>query len=240
MIQINKSIFYYIFDKQFKELSHIYNEHKYNNKLSEIKINKNKIKNHFSAKKAVFLYQTHSNKIINIKNDYNENILIYGDGMITKNKEILLTIQTADCVPVLLYSENNIIGAAHCGWKGTKNNIIKNIINEMKKSGAKNISAILGPSIHQDSYEVDAEYHKSFLQESDEFHRFFLKSKNANHYLFNLPSFVKHKLKEENINCIGQINHNTYKMIKKYPSYRRSYHLNKRCHQRILSCIIIK
>ncbi len=240
MDQINNIIKYSIIDKTFNNSTHIYNEHRYIDNYLEIKKNKQAIKEYFSANKAVFLYQIHSNKIIEATSNYDENKLIKADGIITKQKRILLVIQTADCVPILLFNEkNNIIGAAHCGWKGTKKNIIKNIINEMKDNGAKKISAIIGPSIQQKSYEVDNDYYKNFLNDSIEFNTFFAQSNKQKHFMFDLPSLVKYKLKKENVIISKHISHDTYNMPDLYYSYRRNLHKNKECNKRILSCIML-
>ena len=42
------------------------------------------------------------------------------DGLITNHPGIPLMLRFADCVPIMLYdSENNAIGIAHAGWRGT-------------------------------------------------------------------------------------------------------------------------
>ena len=45
----------------------------------------------------------------------------YGvDGLVTKEPNLLLSVRTADCVPVLLCDkEKNICSAVHAGWRGT-------------------------------------------------------------------------------------------------------------------------
>ena len=48
------------------------------------------------------MYQTHSNKVIEIKKNNFTNI-IKADAMITKMKGIALGVVTADCVPIILY-----------------------------------------------------------------------------------------------------------------------------------------
>ena len=51
--------------------------------------------------KLILMYQTHSNKVLEIKSFYNKKRFL-SDAIITKIKEIALAVVTADCVPILL------------------------------------------------------------------------------------------------------------------------------------------
>ena len=90
---------------------------------------------------------------------------IDADGHVTTNKNIILAIKTADCVPVLFHdSTNGVIGACHAGWRGALAGITISTVQKMIEAGAQiaNIEAIIGPCIQQDSYEVDDNFHKNF------------------------------------------------------------------------------
>ena len=53
-----------------------------------------------------------------------------GDAIVTKIKNVGISILAADCAPILLYDPSQkIIGCIHSGWKGALNGIIKNTIN---------------------------------------------------------------------------------------------------------------
>ncbi len=83
-----------------------------------------------------------------------------GDALVTKAKGIPLAIGAADCYPLLFHDPvNNVIGAAHAGWKGTLSRIARNTIGEMVKLGAQkeNIRVAIGPGICRDKYEVSEE-----------------------------------------------------------------------------------
>ena len=87
------------------------------------------------------------------------------DGIITNNKELVLSIQVADCIPIYLFDkQNNNIGLVHAGWRGVKDGIIENGIEQMKKlnSDLNDIEIILGPSIRQCCFEVGPEVGKLF------------------------------------------------------------------------------
>ena len=119
--------------------------------LSEIlQIPKEKI---YSAK------QVHGTDIVVITKENNPKLIIgEKDGLITNVNGIALVTYHADCVPVYFYDNNkDIIGLAHAGWKGTLNNICKNMVENMIKyfdSKINDIKIGIGPSIGPCCYEI--------------------------------------------------------------------------------------
>lgn len=88
-----------------------------------------------------------------------------GDALVTSQKNIAIAVGAADCYPVLFYDEKNqVIGAAHCGWKGTLARIVKNTINEMLLLGAElsEIKVAIGQGISQANYQVSEEVIQQF------------------------------------------------------------------------------
>lgn len=81
------------------------------------------------------------------------------DGMITSHTGIGLTAFFADCVPLFFYDmEQQAIGIAHAGWKGTAAQIAVQTVEAMKRnygSRPEYILAAIGPSIGFCCYEVD-------------------------------------------------------------------------------------
>ena len=83
-----------------------------------------------------------------------------GDGLVTASPGIVLTILTADCVPLLMVDAKRRVAAAlHAGWRGTLAGIAAAGVNAMVSLGAApaGIRAALGPSIGPCCFEVDAE-----------------------------------------------------------------------------------
>ncbi len=138
--------------------------------------------------------QSHSNNCIIIKKygSY-ENI----DGLITKNKNIVLSISVADCCPIYIYDkEMKIRGLIHSGWKGTVNKICNNAIDKFLKlkSDILNLSIYLGPSIGPCCYEVENDVAKYFYGHC--------KTKTINgKFLVNIREQIKTDLIEIGINC---------------------------------------
>lgn len=88
-----------------------------------------------------------------------------GDALVTNKKGIAIAVGAADCYPVLFFDDaNQVIGAAHCGWRGTVAKIVANTINEMKQLGAetKHIKIAIGQGISFANYEVSEDVIEQF------------------------------------------------------------------------------
>ena len=83
-----------------------------------------------SENQLVFPRQTHTDQVAEIES-IPETELKDTDAMITGQTGICLCVQTADCVPVLLFDpEKKAIAAIHSGWRGTVKNIAGAAENE--------------------------------------------------------------------------------------------------------------
>ncbi len=204
-----------------------------NNKEESLK----KVSRHFNSESVSVVEQKHTNKII-IVNDYQNSCV--ADGQVTTMPNIALGVLTADCVPILLADENKkVISAVHAGWRGARANIMQEAVDKMKSLGAENITAIIGPCIKQHSYEVGDELYQDFALESGGYKEFFVPSVRPNHYMFDLPGYVKDKLSRVNISNILDVNRNTYDEEGVFFSYRRSTHNPNSPMGNIISIIMI-
>lgn len=104
-----------------------------------------------------------------------------GDGLITNNPGLLLTIKTADCVPVLAVDvKRRVIGAFHAGWRGTVARIVQKGVGEMRRhfgSLPRDLRAVIGPCVRRCCYvigpEVQAEFESQFSYADELFHEEF-------------------------------------------------------------------
>lgn len=90
-----------------------------------------------------------------------------GDALVTNQTNICLAVGAADCYPILFHdAKNKVIGAAHCGWKGTLARIVTNTINEMVLLGAEitHIKIAIGQGISAKNYEVSKDVITQFKQ----------------------------------------------------------------------------
>ena len=75
------------------------------------------------------------------------------DALVTESAGIGLAVMVADCIPLLLASSQTV-AAVHVGRKGLMNGVALEAIQEMRSRGASDITAVVGPSICGQCYEV--------------------------------------------------------------------------------------
>lgn len=189
----------------------------------------------------ITLIQTHSDII----HEYKQNNIIKanavaGDAVFTLEKNIAMSVLTADCLPILIYaSDLDVISAIHAGWRGAFSGIINKFIEQILQQGAKakNIYIALMPSICQASYEVDINFYNNFMWQNPKNIDCFKKTTNHK-FLFNLRLYAKNILQSYKITNIDDINLDTYSNNNKCFSHRKFTHGNQLSTGRNLSFII--
>ena len=93
----------------------------------------NSLKEEFNANDIIYLKQIHSDKILKYRCNDKSIKDEEGDAIITNEKNVIIGVFTADCVPIILIDEENeVIAAIHSGWKGTFESITLKTIEKMK------------------------------------------------------------------------------------------------------------
>jgi YfiH family protein len=198
----------------------------------------------FSSQKVLFISQIHGSEVVVIdaaQKVYGNQNLPKADALVSNLPNVVLGVVTADCAPILLFDkQEKIIAAVHAGWRGAKLGVILSTIVQMKNLGAKNISAIIGPTIHQNSYEVSTDFFDDFLSESARNKKFFVSGAKSGKYLFDLPFYVEEKLLESGVKKTENQKVDTYKNEESFFSFRRSTHQNQQDCGRNISIIAIE
>ena len=164
------------------------------------------------------------------------------DAIVTSCPDLGLSVLTADCQPVLFADpENAIVGAAHAGWRGALDGILEATIDKMETIGAQrsSINAVIGPCISQIAYEVGQEFFERFADQDSSLTAFFTRGAHPEKYLFNLPDFGLHRLRQAGIQSCAWTGHCTYTDHNRFFSYRRSTHENEADYGRLISVIKI-
>ena len=76
-----------------------------------------------------------------------------GDALVTAAPGNALAVLTADCAPVALASAEGVVAAVHAGWGGLLEGVVEAAVAAMRRLGATDIDAALGPCIHPGCYE---------------------------------------------------------------------------------------
>lgn len=132
------------------------------------------------------------------------------DGLITNEKNVVLSAFFADCVPLMFADPvNGAIGLSHSGWRGTVQRIGKRTVELMSEnygSRPEDIIAVIGPSICQSCYEVSSDVAEAFMAEFDDrWHGDILyKGREEGKYQLNLQKaneiiFIETGLNRDNI-----------------------------------------
>lgn len=123
-----------------------------------------------------------------------------GDALVSNEKGIAIAVAAADCYPLLFHDPiNEVIGAAHAGWRGTVERIADQTIQHMLKLGAQieNIQMAIGAGICKNHFEVGEEVREKFL--SHKFPSYIIEGKNIDLVKANEFVALESGLKKENI-----------------------------------------
>ncbi len=115
-----------------------------------------------------WLNQTHSNRVTSTL-DFSMD----SDAIVSFEPNKVLAILTADCLPILLYSQH-AIAAIHAGWRGLASGIVENTLNKIKACGLnqkhiENLNVWLGPAIGECCFEVKDDVENAFSTQEQVF-----------------------------------------------------------------------
>ncbi|MBL9049896.1 MAG: peptidoglycan editing factor PgeF [Tabrizicola sp.] len=185
----------------------------------------------------VTVHQVHSARALPVTGPLS--IRPEADALVTATPGLLLAVLTADCQPVLFCEpEARVIGAAHAGWRGAVDGVLEATIAAMEALGARRsrIAAVIGPTISQAAYEVGPEFFDRFRAEDEASSRFFA-SGRGDRFLFDLPGYGLHRLRNAGIGLAEWTGHCTYSDPDRFYSFRRTTHAGEADYGRLISTI---
>lgn len=143
------------------------------------------------------------------------------DASITRQKNTVSVVMTADCLPVLFCDKNGrVIASAHAGWRGLHAGILEKTIESMQVDAA-NILAWMGPAIGSEAFEVGEEVKQAFCEDMSEAAQAFKASSNVGKWMADLYLLAKLRLQRAGVLDISGGNFCTYTDSERFFSYRR-------------------
>ncbi|WP_292660420.1 peptidoglycan editing factor PgeF [Nitratifractor sp.] len=137
-----------------------------------VRANRERLRRHFGASsRFVSVMQVHGDGIHRIDEAWEIGWRSLedaprADALLTDRPGVVLTILTADCVPILLADpRRRVVGAVHAGWRGTAAGIVAKTVAAMCEGygcDPREIYAAIGPSIGGCCYEVGEEVAEAF------------------------------------------------------------------------------
>lgn len=139
----------------------------------------------------VWLTQTHSVIVHQITNQDTVSP-IEADASITKVKNAVCCVMTADCLPILISNQQGtIVAAIHAGWRGLVDGIIERTISQFNQN-PKELIVWLGPAIGPNKFEVGDDVYSLFLERNSLNENGFKSTKKK--YLANIYQLAKNEL----------------------------------------------
>jgi YfiH family protein len=151
----------------------------------------------------IFMNQVHGTSVERVDSSTSKTLTC--DAMVTNCKSKVLMVMVADCVPILFADhQNNVIGVAHAGWKGTVGAIVNNVVNKMMNEYGCQLETIKvwqGPCIQDCCYYVGEDVVQACKIKKSESKVF--RKANGNDYLnmqeYNRQLLMKMGIPEQNI-----------------------------------------
>lgn len=112
--------------------------------------------------RACRVWQVHGTHTVVVKDPHpQQDWLAQADAMVTNIPDTPLTMRFADCIPILLHDpQNNAIGIAHAGWRGTVQGVGVHALNTMQAhfgTDPQSVRVGIGPGIGPERYQVGEE-----------------------------------------------------------------------------------
>lgn len=189
--------------------------------------------------RLVSVYQVHSARCVTVADPWDESARPEADALVTDRPGLVLGIVTADCAPILFRDRSRgVIGAAHAGWKGALGGVTAATLDAMEALGARraDIAAVIGPTIAQASYEVDAAFRDRFAAADPASSRHFSAGRDG-HFQFDLPGYLVRRLHAEGCGTAESLGLDTYADADGFYSYRRATHRGEPTYGRQFSLI---
>ncbi len=163
----------------------------------------------------VWLNQTHSNRVVKaIAMDTPQQ----ADASYTDQSGVVCAVMTADCLPLLVCSNDGAeIAAIHAGWRGLLDGVIDNTIAAMQN---KDLLVWLGPAIGPDRFEVGDEVRTAYMAKSAEYATAF-KQQSDTKWLANIYQLARINLAALGISKVYGGDFCTVTDEKQFYSYRR-------------------
>jgi YfiH family protein len=122
--------------------------------LADVELNRAKLRERVGD--FVVMSQVHGDTVVVV--DKVPADVPVADALITGNPDLALVVMVADCIPLLLRSEE-LVAAVHVGRAGLMNSIALKTVARMRELGAMQISGSIGPAICGSCYEVPKDLH---------------------------------------------------------------------------------
>lgn len=141
-----------------------------------------------------WLSQVHGTDVLEFKSAAtNNSIEPTADAAITSEPGVVLSILTADCLPVaLIAKDGHEIALAHAGWRGLAAGVLESTVGAMS-TASESLMAWMGPAAGPCIYEVGEEVRDAILAEDADAGDFF-RGTRPGHWHVDLYGLARKRL----------------------------------------------
>ena len=165
----------------------------------------------------VWLKQTHSPRIIEATHDMATPV--EADGSYTTQPNVICTVLTADCLPVLICDRaGHQIAAVHAGWRGLAAGILEAAVKNFSADN-RELLIWLGPAIGPKAYEVGEDVREIFLSHDPDAQTAFCATQHKWH--MDIYQLARLRLQALGVSAIYGGKHCTFTEQHAFYSYRR-------------------
>lgn len=137
-----------------------------------------------------------------------------GDALVTTRAGLVLSVSTADCVPVVI-SCNNGLAVAHAGWRGLVAGVVPAALSRL---GAGRARAWIGPAIGPCCYEVGHDVARTVAAVSD---RSIVQARSGRRPHLDLVAAVTRQLEAAGVTEVDAVSTCTRCALRSLWSFRR-------------------
>lgn len=167
-----------------------------------------------------WLEQVHGTRVVTLGSTDFEGGPPQADAVIGRCRGDMCVIRTADCLPVLLCSnDGQEIAAIHAGWRGLAAGIITATLARMEHEPV-DLIAWLGPAIAQASFEVGDEVRQAFAAADFACEENFVRNARGR-WQANLSGLAADQLRRAGIRDVSASQSCTFADTERFYSYRR-------------------
>jgi YfiH family protein len=144
------------------------------------------------------------------------------DASFSAARGVVCAILTADCLPVLFWDEaGRVVGAAHAGWRGLACGVLQSAVAGMRRAGAGELRAWLGPAIGPTQFEVGDMVPQAFAGQLPDPSAFRPRSGAPGKYLADIYQLARSILAKQGISRVYGGDFCTVTDRARFYSYRR-------------------
>jgi len=103
-----------------------------------------------------WVHQVHGGTVVDVDERFESGVK--ADAMVSDDPTKILAVRVADCVPVLIATEDGkYVAAIHAGWRGVIAEVVPAAAGRLRFRTRKGLVAAIGPSISSEAFEVGPE-----------------------------------------------------------------------------------